>query len=98
HFLTSNLLPAHCRTSLDISPCEVALGFGAWSALIPNHAALHGLAAWQTYSAHTDALFGAATIKTGHAMFARWKQAVMQRIVHDFYTHVPPSIQNTRHH
>ncbi|KAJ2714264.1 hypothetical protein H4R19_001822, partial [Coemansia spiralis] len=54
----------HRRTSLVIPPCEVAHGFGAWSTLIPNHAALHGLALWQIYRAHTETLLDATTIKT----------------------------------
>ncbi|KAJ2712290.1 hypothetical protein H4R19_002832 [Coemansia spiralis] len=67
HFLASTLLPAHHRIFLVISPREVAHGFGAWPALIPNHAALHGLALWQIYRAHTETLFDATTIKTGDA-------------------------------
>ncbi|KAJ2775869.1 hypothetical protein IWQ57_000026 [Coemansia nantahalensis] len=70
-FLAHTLLRTHRHTSLAITPREVAHGFGAWSALLPNHAALHGLALWEIYRAHTEALFDTATVKTGDATFAR---------------------------
>ncbi|KAJ2794436.1 hypothetical protein H4R21_005500, partial [Coemansia helicoidea] len=69
-----------------ITPRQVGRGFGKWSRVLPNPRVWQGLALWQIRRAHTEAVFD-KTFMTGDAMFARWKHALMQRIVRDFYWH-----------
>ncbi|KAJ2800389.1 hypothetical protein H4R21_003193, partial [Coemansia helicoidea] len=85
-FMRSAIPRAALSGPLTITPSEVVHGFGKWSRVLPNHRVWHGLAVWEIYRAHTEAVFD-KTFRTGDAMFARWKHALMQRIVHDFYRH-----------
>ena len=83
-FLKRSTPSAVTSTSFKIDIDKVIFGFHAWSGILPNADALHGLAVWEIFRAHTEASID-NKILTPQAMFARWRQTVLLRIIHDFF-------------
>ncbi|KAJ2779660.1 hypothetical protein H4R18_003875, partial [Coemansia javaensis] len=59
-------VPAEYHTSdafpITIDASAVVHGFDRWRKILPNHAALHGLAVWEVYRAHAETAIDGRTI------------------------------------
>ncbi|KAJ2557691.1 hypothetical protein EV175_001188, partial [Coemansia sp. RSA 1933] len=75
---------AELHYNIDID--KTIFGFDDWSSSLPSASALHCLAVWEIFHAHTEASMD-GKILTPQAMFARWRQTIMPRIIYDFYAH-----------